>query len=193
MTVTGHWDEVLGTVQVETPDRSMDVLLNRWLLYQTLACRMWARSAFYQASGAYGFRDQLQDALALTVSQPALTRAQLLRAAARQFVAGDVQHWWLPPSGEGVRTRISDDPLWLAYTAAHYVEVTGDLGILDEETPFLDGPALGRGEHDSYFLPTVSERSRHAVRALRAGPRAEPRRRDARPAACSAGATGTTA
>jgi cyclic beta-1,2-glucan synthetase len=155
--VTQHWDRVLATIQVKTPDRAMDIMLNGRTLYQTLACRFWARSGFYQASGAFGFRDQLQDGMALAVTRPDLTRGHLLSAAGRQFREGDLQHWWLPPLGQGVRTRISDDRIWLAYTTAHYIETTGDRAVLDEIIPFLEGPSLAPGEHDSFFQPMVSE------------------------------------
>ncbi|WP_252727248.1 GH36-type glycosyl hydrolase domain-containing protein [Paracoccus sp. C2R09] len=154
--VRAHWQTITNTIQIKTPDRALDIMVNGWLPYQTLACRIQARAAFYQASGAYGFRDQLQDGMAMTLAQPVRVRDHLLRAAARQFPQGDVQHWWLPHSGAGVRTRISDDCVWLAYAVADYVGVTGDLAVLDQDLPFLEGPPLKTGQHDAFFQPDIS-------------------------------------
>jgi cyclic beta-1,2-glucan synthetase len=149
-TVRQHRYELLNVIKVETPDPGINLMLNRWLLYQTISCRLWGRSALYQSSGAFGFRDQLQDVLAVLHAHPALARQHILNAASRQFEAGDVLHWWHPPSGRGVRTRFSDDMLWLPYVAAEYVAVTGDEAILEEKIPFLHAEPLKAGEAERY-------------------------------------------
>ena len=157
-------------MQVRTPDRAFDVMMNGWLLYQTLACRLFARSGYYQTSGAYGFRDQLQDSMATLLVDPVPAREHLLRAASRQFVEGDVQHWWLPATGAGVRTRISDDVVWLVHATAHYLRVTGDDSVLDEMVPYLIGPALEDGQHENFFTPETTPRKAtlqdHVILAL---------------------------
>lgn len=165
------WDDLTARLHVTTPEPAIDLMLNGWLLYQNLGCRIWARSAFYQSGGAYGYRDQLQDAAALVTIRPDLTRAQLLLHAAHQFVEGDVLHWWHPaPLGRGLRTRFADDLLWLPYVLAHYLRVTGDNSVLDERLPYLTAPQLASGQDEEYLAPLVSDESGdlydHACRAL---------------------------
>ncbi len=171
--VEKYWKDVTNKIQVTTPDRSFDIMMNSWLLYQCLSARIYGRTGFYQSGGAYGFRDQLQDGLALIYTKPEITRDLIVRATTRQFIEGDVQHWWHPPTGRGIRSKISDNFLWLPYVTAKYLAVTNDYAVLEEVSNYLEGPSLDTGQMSSYFEPKISEKTdsvyQHCLLAIRKG------------------------
>ncbi|MES2950840.1 MAG: glucoamylase family protein [Pseudomonadota bacterium] len=168
--VHDSWNQLLGATTVKTPDPLFDAMVNRWLLYQTVTCRLWAKAGFYQAGGATGFRDQLQDTMALVWAAPQMLRDQIVLCASRQFEQGDVQHWWHAPLGAGVRTHFSDDLLWLPYACTRYVRATGDAALLDQQVAFLEGMAIPEGAEDAYYTPSASAFTasvfEHAARAI---------------------------
>ncbi|WP_027625800.1 GH36-type glycosyl hydrolase domain-containing protein [Clostridium lundense] len=168
--VKDYWRDKLGKIQIETPDKTMDIIVNGWLMYQVIACRYWARTAFYQSGGAYGFRDQLQDSLAISYIEPQYTRNQILYSASRQFVEGDVQHWWHPVVDSGIRTRFSDDLLWLPYVTTQYINNTGDYSILDDVVPYLEDEPLKEGEDERYNIARKSDKAgsiyEHCIKAI---------------------------
>jgi cyclic beta-1,2-glucan synthetase len=172
-TAKNWWDNLFSKIQIKTPDPSLDLIFNRWLIYQNLSCRIWGRSAFYQSGGAFGFRDQLQDCAAMVYFDPSITKEQILKCASRQFIEGDVQHWWHEETNSGVRTKISDDLLWMPYVVMHYIRVTGDESIMDIEVPYLEGRLLNEGEHEAIVPTKVSEKKEsikeHCLKAIEKG------------------------
>lgn len=165
-----YWNTILRKVQVKTPYEGMDIMLNGWSMYQTIVCRLYARSSYYQSGGAFGFRDQLQDALSTKFLHEGILKEQILKHSKHQFEEGDVEHWWHEETKRGIRTRFSDDRLWLVYSVCEYIEFTGDYSILDEETPYINGNVLAFGEDEKYDIYEESEKVQsiyeHCIKAI---------------------------